>query len=245
MSAERKPYYEADLAMIHHRGFAFHADDCAPGILRILASVLERRGLIVELGCGSGLLTRYLLDAGHRVIASDASPAMLEIATQVAFDAEDIRQIVLPDQPIPEADAIVSIGHVLNYLPDAASIERALVAIARALRPGGILAIDLCDLGFAAARRDAVSRGWTGEDWAIITKTSVPSPDMYVRDMTTFVRAEDGTWRRGWERHDNVMVDTRDVVALLGAHGVTASVNSSFGEEHLPDGLHTVIGERR
>jgi hypothetical protein len=38
------------------------------------------------------------------------------------------------------------VGHALSYLPDEAAIDDALVAIAGALRPGGVLAIDLCDL---------------------------------------------------------------------------------------------------
>ena len=66
------PYYRRDLALIHHIGFGFHAEDCAPGVLELLEPVRERDGLVVELGCGSGLLTRYLVDAGHRVIATDA-----------------------------------------------------------------------------------------------------------------------------------------------------------------------------
>lgn len=93
-------------------------------------------GLVLEVGCGSGLLTRYLVDAGHRVIATDASPAMLEPARGYAAGAKEFRELVLPDDPIPQADAIVSIGHVLSYLPDAHAIDRGLVAIARALRPG-------------------------------------------------------------------------------------------------------------
>jgi SAM-dependent methyltransferase len=148
MSAENTPYYRADLALIHHRGFAFHAEDCAPGILSLLEPVRARDGLVVELGCGSGLLTKYLVDAGHRVIATDASPAMLNIARGHAGSAQEIRRLTLPDDPIPDADAIVSVGHVLNYLPDAASVERALVAAAEALRPDGVLAIDLCDLSY-------------------------------------------------------------------------------------------------
>jgi SAM-dependent methyltransferase len=238
------PYYRRDLALIHHLGFGFHADDCAPGILTLLEPVRERSGLVVELGCGSGLLTRYLLDAGHRVIATDASPAMLDLARRNASDAEDIRELVLPDEPIPPSDAIVSIGHVLSYLPDARAVERALVAAAEALRPGGLLAIDLCDLSYAEARRQDTSRGWVGENWAIITETSVPSPDRFVRQMATFVRNEGGSWRRDDERHDNVMVDTRSVPPLLAAHGVEASVGSSFGTETLPTGLRTVIGHR-
>jgi len=60
-----EPYYQPDLALIHHRGFGFHADACAPGILRLLEPVRERRGLVLELGCGSGLLTRRLVEAVH------------------------------------------------------------------------------------------------------------------------------------------------------------------------------------
>ena len=138
------PYYRHDLALVHHRGFGFHADACAPGLLSRLQPVRERGGLVLELGCGSGLLTRKLVDAGHRVIATDASPAMLELAREYAAGAEDIRRLVLPDDPLPEVDAIVSVGHVVNYLPDEEAVERALVAIARAVRPGGLFAIDVC-----------------------------------------------------------------------------------------------------
>lgn len=239
------PYYRRDLALVHHRGFGFHAEACAPGILALLQPVRERNGLVVELGCGSGLLTRHLFDAGHRVLATDASPAMLELAREVAGGAEDIRELVLPDDPISAADAIVSVGHVLNYLPSAAAIDRALVAIADALKPDGVLAIDLCDLEWGEARRDAPRRGWGGEDWAIVTEFSVPSPDRFVRQMSTFVRTEDGSWRRDDERHDNVLIDTARVPAILADHGLEASVASSFGSEELPVGLRAIVGHRR
>src|SRR6266568_402160 len=102
-----QPYYRADLALVHHLGFGFHADACAPGILDRLQPVRDRGGLVLELGCGSGRLTRHLVDAGHRVVATDASPAMLDLVRGFVPDAEEIRQIVLPDDPLPEADAIV------------------------------------------------------------------------------------------------------------------------------------------
>ena len=235
------PYYRSDLALIHHRGFGFHADACAPGVLALLEPVRRRRGVVVELGCGSGLLTRHLVEAGHRVVATDASPAMLDLARETVPGA-DVRELRLPDDPIPPADAIVSVGHVLNYLPDAGAIDEALVAVARALRPDAVLGIDLCDLAFAEARRGQPTQGWVGDDWAIITETSVPSADRYVRQMATFVRNEDGTWRRDDERHDNVMVATRRVPGLLRNHGVEATIGASFGGEHLPAGLHTVVG---
>jgi SAM-dependent methyltransferase len=236
-------YYRHDLALIHHRGFGFHAEACAPGILRLTEPVLARGGLVLEVGCGSGLLTRHLVEAGHRVIATDASRAMLDLARETAPGA-DVQRLVLPDDPLPDADAIVGVGHVLNYLPDAAAIERALVAIGRALRPEGVLALDLCDLEWARERVDSPPRGWVSGDWALVTEFSVPAPDRFVRQMATFVREDDGSWRRGDERHENVLVDTMRVPALLAAVGVNAEVRESFGAEELPAGLHAVVGHR-
>jgi SAM-dependent methyltransferase len=238
------PYYRRDLARVHHLGFGFHADLCAPGILARLEPVCARGGLVLELGCGSGLLTRELVAAGHRVIATDASPAMLELARETAPAAEEIREVVLPDDPLPRADAIVSIGHVLSYLPDADAVDRALVAIAGALEPGGVLAIDLCDLEYGALRVDAPAHGRVGDDWAIVTRYSVPEPTCFVREMTTFVRDDGGVWQRDDERHENVLVDTERVPALLAQHGIEAEVVDAFGDEELPAGLSVIVGAR-
>jgi SAM-dependent methyltransferase len=239
------PYYGADLALIHHLGFGFHADRCAPGILAMLEPVREREGLVVELGCGTGLLTRHLVDAGHRVVATDASPAMLDIARGHVGDAQEIRCLTLPDDAIPQADAIVSVGHVLNYLADEAAIERALVAMAIALRPGGVLAIDLCDLTYEEAASAPSTGAWVTDDWAIVNERTRPSPDRFVRTMAIFVRNEDGSWRRDDERHENVLIDTAGVPALLARHGVEARLGTAFGMEQLPAGLHILIGLRR
>jgi SAM-dependent methyltransferase len=98
----RADSYRTDLATVHHRGFGFHAAACAPGLLAFLEPVRERHGLVLEFGCGSGLLTRELIAAGHRVIATDASPAMLEIArAEIGAKAEEVRKLTLPDDPFP------------------------------------------------------------------------------------------------------------------------------------------------
>jgi SAM-dependent methyltransferase len=238
------PYYRDDLALVHHLGFGFHADTVAPGILALLEPVLARRGLVLELGCGSGLLTRHLVDAGHRVIATDASPAMLSLARETAPGAEDVRLLVMPDDPMPDCDAVVSVGHPVSYLPDEDSIRRALVAAAEALRPEGVMAIDIADLQWAAVRQDLDVHARVGDDWAIITRYEIPTPDRYIRVMTTFLRNDDGTWRRDDERHDNALVDTAQIPGWLAPHGVTATVGPSFGTETNPDGLVGIVGRK-
>jgi SAM-dependent methyltransferase len=240
------PYYRAALAQVHHEGFGFHADACAPGILALLAPVRERHGVVVEVGCGSGLLTKHLTDAGHRVIATDASPAMLDIARAHAPDAVEHRVVALPDDPLPEADAIVSTGHALSYVATQAQLEAALVACARALRPGGVLALDLEDLATRDAQMARPPAAWVGETWAMFMERVSDGPAHFARSMTIFMRDEDGRYRREHERHDNVLIDVRAVVPpLLEAEQVDARVGLSFGDETNMDGLMVVVAERR
>ncbi len=237
-------YYREDLARAHHLGFGFHAELCAPGILNLLEPVMAAKGLVLELGCGSGLLTRYLVEAGHRVTATDASPAMIELARSYVPGAEAIQVLTLPDDQLPAADAIVSIGHVLSYLPDEDAVWRGLSALAGAVRPGGVVALDICDLEWGRARRGAPTQGWVADDWALITQFSLPTAERFVRQMTVFNRNDDGSWHRDDERHENVLIDTSAIPEVLARNGIEAVVGNSFGGEELPPGLRTVIGTR-
>jgi hypothetical protein len=118
---------------------------------------------------------------------------MLKLAREYAAGAEEIRELVLPDDQIPQADAIVSIGHVLSYLPDAPALDRALVAIARALRPGVCSPSISATFTYAEAVPGFPINARAAEAWAIITERSTPSPDRFVRQMVVFTRNEDGS----------------------------------------------------
>ena len=107
-----------------------------------------------------------------------------------------------------------------------------------------MLAIDLCDLRWGEARKEAPPSVWRNEEWVLIAEFSLPSPNKFVREMTTFGRNRGGLWRRDDERHDNVLIDTSRVPVLLAEHGIEAAVASSFGAEPLPAGLVAIIGWR-
>ena len=236
--------YRPPLARAHHLGFGHHADACAPAIVALLDPIRQRGGRVLEFGCGSGALTRHLLAAGLRVLATDASPAMLDLARTHAQGAEDYQPLVLPDDQVPEADAIVSVGHVLSYLSAEDAIDRALERICGALRPGGILAFDICDLNWGEIRRNDAPRAWVDDDWVLVTRFSTPAPNRFVRDITTFVPAAGGGWERDDERHVNVLVDTSQLPGHLKTLGVDAVLGSSFGSYVLPAGLFSIVGRR-
>ncbi|MGH7178759.1 MAG: class I SAM-dependent methyltransferase, partial [Tepidisphaeraceae bacterium] len=63
------------MAYIHDAGFGDFARKSAPQLLAMLRQAGIRRGNIVELGCGSGMLAAKLVAAGHTVLGIDQSRA--------------------------------------------------------------------------------------------------------------------------------------------------------------------------
>ncbi|MCU7728129.1 class I SAM-dependent methyltransferase [Actinoplanes sp. KI2] len=98
----------------------------------------------VDLGCGAGIETRALLDAGWRVHAIDSAPGTAERVLATAGADERLRieerDLALPDE-LPPADLVYS-GYSLQYLPPE-SFAPAWRRIRSSLRPGGWLAVNL------------------------------------------------------------------------------------------------------
>ena len=105
------------------------------------ASNLSRNSMILDAGCGAGIVTRGLAKRGHIVIGTDYSYDMLEKATSVCNTDRDLRvkfsQVDVESLPFKDAsfDMVVCLG-VVTYLE---SEERALHELSRLLRPGGVL----------------------------------------------------------------------------------------------------------
>ena len=59
--------YREDLAYVHGVGFDWFARGAAPGVLDILRGGGITDGLVVDLGCGSGIWVRELVRAGYEV----------------------------------------------------------------------------------------------------------------------------------------------------------------------------------
>src|ERR671917_2836445 len=163
-------WYGEDLAYIHDAGHAEFALETAPGILEILAQSGIHEGLVVDLGCGSGLLARKLLDAGYSVLGIDISEAMIELSRRRAPEAA-FRVGSLFDADIPPCAAVTAISEVLNYLFD--EEDGGLIPLFRrvyeALVPGGVFVFDA--LGPGQVPPGATARGLReGEDWAVISE---------------------------------------------------------------------------
>jgi len=100
-------------------------EQCAPGVLEFLEPVRERDGLVLEFGCGSGLLTERLVDAGQpgRCYRRPRRRCWSSRANWFGDRAEEIRRLTLPDDPLPPADAIVGIAAPAE-LPRGRTVDR-------------------------------------------------------------------------------------------------------------------------
>jgi len=244
-------YYQTDLAWIHHAGYSQHVERTSPGIIQLLRQAGLRPGAqVLDVGCGSGVLARKLLAAGFAVRGVDASPAMIELARDYAPGA-DFEVLRLPTRlaagiegALPAADAVVSTGHVLNYLETRAAVAEALGELARALRPAGVLAIDWMTARCREQSATDAVHVKVEDDWVIVVRFSQPEPSRFDRTITVFRRAGE-SWRRSDEHHRNLIVDVNDALNILRNNGVDAQCRSAFGDERLPDGLVVLTGVRK
>ena len=91
------------------KGFGDFAKNSAPSLLRVLRKTAITTGLVIDLGCGSGIWARELSRAGYDVLGIDISPAMIEIARKRAPQGE-FRAESLLKAKLPECDAVTSLG---------------------------------------------------------------------------------------------------------------------------------------
>lgn len=98
---------------------------------------------MLDLCCGTGLMTAELRGRGLRVTGVDASPAMLDLARARLGAEVPLVEAWLPDLAVDGPfDAVVSTLDGFNYLT-MADLAETFTAAARVLGPGGWLVFDV------------------------------------------------------------------------------------------------------
>jgi 2-polyprenyl-6-hydroxyphenyl methylase/3-demethylubiquinone-9 3-methyltransferase len=104
---------------------------------RLIPPASHPGAVLVDLGCGAGLLTQYVSDKGYRHIGVDLVRSALEQAADHGLvpTQADVTALPLADRC---AD-VVSAGEVLEHV---AQWPVAVAEACRVLRPGGLLVLD-------------------------------------------------------------------------------------------------------
>ncbi|WNZ25684.1 class I SAM-dependent methyltransferase [Leptolyngbya sp. NK1-12] len=240
-----KAWYREDLAYIHDVGHRDYALKSAPGILSILAQNNIPAGLVVDLGCGSGLSALELTKAGYSVLGVDISASMIAIA-RIRVPEAEFRVESLFKTDIPSCHAVISVGECFNYLFDADNTCELLVQLFRriyaALVPGGVFVFDIAEPGQTAADR---TQSFTeGEDWIVLVeKTEDRVQSLLTRRIITLRRVGE-YYRRDEEVHRLRLYEATEMAEKLGRVGFEVQIMRSYGQDQLPNAHAAFIARK-
>lgn len=237
-------FYTEDLAFIHHAGFGDFARAAAPEMLALLRDSGWSDGLVVDIGCGTGILAHALLDGGFEVLGVDVSPAMIVLAGKVAPEARFITSSCY-DAELPTCVAIVAIGEGLTYiteqdpkvvLPD--FFSRAFDALV----PGGVLLFDLIVGPLDGPMKYRSTQ--QGSGWQVDVEVDEAPEDSMLSRQITIRRQIDGGERVSKEVHRARTFSPTEVLQLLAHCGFSAETHSAYGALPLPPRRLAFIGRK-
>jgi SAM-dependent methyltransferase len=238
--------YSEDLAYIHDLGFGGFARGAAPALLKTLGAHGIKRGLVVDLGCGSGIWARELLRSGYEVLGVDISPSMIRLARRQAPGARFELGSLLKFK-LPACDAVTSIGECINYTFDPLNSRKACDALFRrvyeALRPGGVFVFDFAEPGQVAGA--GYEKKYTaGPEWAVLLDIAEDRRrGILTRRMVSFRKAG-RLYRRSEECHEIRLYRADDLAAELERIGFRTRLFRRYGSMRLRAGCAGIVASR-
>lgn len=241
-----KEWYKEDLAYIHDVGHSDYALKSAPGILEILAESDIREGLVVDLGCGSGVSALALTKAHYQVLGVDISECLVAIARTRVPNAE-FRVESLFKFNIPFCNAVISIGECLNYLFDSdnncQTLRQLFKRIYNALAPGGVFIFDIAEPG-QVIEGNRIRSFTEGEGWIVLVeKEEDQEKSILSRRIVTLRKVKD-YYRRDDEIHYLRLYKATDMTEELRQVGFNVRNMSLYGQYKLPK-AHTAFVARK
>ncbi|MCR5640633.1 MAG: class I SAM-dependent methyltransferase [Lachnospiraceae bacterium] len=197
-------------------------DDWAKNISRILKEHGIADGLVCELGCGTGQMTRRLQSMGYDMIGIDNSIEMLDMArmqegdTGILYLCQDMREFEL----YGTVRAVISVCDSMNYITGEEDLLQVFRLANNYLDPGGIFLFDLNTTfkyaqllgdGVFAENRDEGSFIWENEYDA--------EEHLNYYDLTLYIREGEG-YQRYEEEHVQMAYELDRVKVLIEESGL-------------------------
>ena len=183
-------------------------------------------GLVADLGCGTGKITRLLSDAGYDMVGVDNAAEMLEIAREIQEDEErddiwyllqDMRELELSG----EVNAMVSICDSMNYILEEEDLKEVFLRVKEYLQTGGIFIFDMNTLH---KYRDMIGETTIAEnrdEGSFIWDNYFYEDEMVNEyELTLFIREENGLFRKYEETHYQRAYEIDTVKRLIEEAGL-------------------------
>lgn len=196
------PYGDTDLVALYDVDNPAGVDH---DYYRALAETLNARR-IIDLGCGTGLLTRALARPGRSVRGIDPSRTMIDWARRQPR-AQEVSWIEGDASSIPvtgDVDLVLCTGNTIMHL-SGEDLTAALRQIIRGLRPGGVVSFEC---------RNPAAREW--ERWT--REATIGARDTSLGRLTEWIEVIDLTGERVTFDAHNVLPTGEDRVYTSTLH---------------------------
>jgi len=120
-------------------------EEWAGFIINYLKNSKINNGLVLDLGCGSGIMTRLLAEAGYDMIGVDSSFEMLQLAKEkssedeILYLCQDMREFEL----YGTVAAVVSVCDSINYITEEEELLTVFKLVNNYLEAGGLFLFDV------------------------------------------------------------------------------------------------------
>lgn len=183
-------------------------------------------GLVVDLGCGTGKMTRLLEKSGYDMIGIDCSEEMLEIAREVQVESansnilyllQDMREFEL----YGTVRAVVSICDSINYIIEDEELEQVFRLVNNYLDPKGIFIFDLNTVYKYRELLGETTISENREEGSFIWDNFFDEEEQINQyDLTLFIKEEHDLYRKYEETHFQRAYTLERVKELLEKAGM-------------------------
>ncbi len=193
-------------------------------------------GLVLDLGCGTGKITRYLAASGYDMTGIDASERMLQIASghrvkaanDILYLCQDMREFEL----YGTMRAIISTCDSINYILEEKELKKVFGLVHNYLDPDGIFIFDFSteykylSIGDACIAENRENGSFIWENFYDETEL------INEYRLTLFIPEKSGLYRKYEELHIQ-RAYTREMMQrlLLEAGFEILSINNGYSDE--------------
>lgn len=201
-------------------------------------------GLVLDLGCGTGKMTRLLAEAGYDMIGIDYSEDMLEIAREYQYGKPDMSDsermedcaddveteetsILYLLQDMREFElygtvrAVISICDSMNYILEEEELLQVFKLVNNYLDPKGIFIFDLNTRYKYEELLGETTIAENREEGSFIWENYFDEEEgINEYDLTLFIQEEDGLYRKYEETHYQKVYDLETVKELIKKAGM-------------------------
>lgn len=196
---------------------------------RYLVGLLQefgvKDGLVLELGCGTGIMTELLAENGYDMIGVDSSEEMLAEALEkreksghdILYLQQDMREFEL----FGTVRAVVSVCDSINYILEEKELVQVFSLVNNYLDPEGVFIFDMKTEHFYRDLAGDAVYGQNGEDVSLIWENCYyPEDRINEYSLAMFLREEDGRYRKEEELHYQRAYTVEEVRRSMEAAGL-------------------------